>query len=213
MSWLIAFAYVLALALLGLGLASGSDARLARLLGSARPPQASRRISEALRRIGTPVRHRARLNRELAETRAAVPDLFDLLAVSVTAGLSPRLALERAPDVLDGALGDVLLTVRRDVGLGSPWHEALEDAAASAGTAELRHLAVTLRRAERLGAPLGERLRELASQVRKERRAQREERARRAPVQMLFPLVFLILPAFVVAAVVPALIVATRDIV
>jgi hypothetical protein len=30
---------------------------------------------------------------------------------------------------------------------------------------------------------------------------------------MLFPLVFLILPAFVLAAVVPALIVATRDIV
>lgn len=213
MSWLIAFAYVLALALLGLGLAGRADARLTRLLGSVGPPQTSRRISEALRRIGAAARHRVRLGRELTGTRAAVPDLLDLLAVSVTAGLSPRLALERAPDLLDGALGEVLLTVRRDVALGSSWHVALEDAATSAGVAELRRLAITLRRAERLGAPLAERLRELASQVRNERRAQREERARRAPVQMLFPLVFLILPAFVVAAVVPALIVATRDIV
>jgi tight adherence protein C len=88
----------------------------------------------------------------------------------------------------------------------------LEGAAESAGVPELRRLAVTLRRADRLGSPVAERLRDLAADVRAERRAQREERARRAPVRMLFPLVFLILPAFVLSAVVPALIVATRDI-
>jgi tight adherence protein C len=142
-----------------------------------------------------------------------VPDLFDLLAVSVTAGLSPRLALERAPDVLSGRLGEALAAVRRDVSLGSPWHVALATAGTAAGVTELRRLAGTLHRAERLGSPIAERLKDLATEVRGERRAHREERARRAPVQMLFPLVFLILPAFVMAAVVPALIVATRDIV
>jgi tight adherence protein C len=74
---------------------------------------------------------------------------------------------------------------------------------------ELRRLAVTLERSERLGTPVAGRLRDLAREVRAERAVRREERARRAPVAMLFPLVFLILPAFVVAAVVPALLVAT----
>jgi tight adherence protein C len=140
-----------------------------------------------------------------------MPDLFDLLAVSVTAGLSPRLALERAPDVISGHLGETLDGVGQDVSLGTPWHVALQAAADRSGASELRRLAVTLHRAERLGSPIVDRLRDLAAEVRSERRARREERARRAPVQMLFPLVFLILPAFVLAAVVPALLVATSD--
>ncbi|MGH2711909.1 MAG: type II secretion system F family protein [Actinomycetota bacterium] len=142
---------------------------------------------------------------------AAVPDLLDVLAVSVTAGLSPRLALDRFPGGLPAPLAETLSSVRHDASLGKTWHQALEQA--SPQFPELRRLANTLRRAERLGSPIAERLRDLASEVRAERRARREERARRAPVQMLFPLVFLILPAFVLAAVVPALLVATRDLI
>jgi tight adherence protein C len=82
--------------------------------------------------------------------------------------------------------------------------------AARTGLPELLRLAVTLERSERLGTPVAGRLRDLAREVRADRAARSEERARRAPVAMLFPLVFLILPAFVIAAVVPALLVATR---
>jgi tight adherence protein C len=131
----------------------------------------------------------------------------------VSAGLSPRLALERAPDVFPSPLAEVLAAVRRDVALGTPWRLALEAEADRTGIVELRRLARTMHTAERLGSPIAERLKDLASQVRSERRARREERARRAPIQMLFPLVFLILPAFVLAAVVPALLVATQDLV
>jgi hypothetical protein len=63
--------------------------------------------------------------------------------------------------------------------------------------AEVRQLAVTLERSDRLGTPVALHLRALAREVRAERRAAEAERARRAPVLMLFPLVFLILPAFV----------------
>ena len=140
----------------------------------------------------------------------AVPELLDVLAVSVSAGLSPRLALDRAPEVVGGELGDALRRARDEVALGSPWRTELRRTAVMIDSPELRRLAVTLERSERLGTPLGERLQSLASEVRDERRARREERARRAPIQMLFPLVLLILPAFVVAAVVPAVISATR---
>lgn len=141
-----------------------------------------------------------------------VPDLLDLVAISVTAGLTPRLALDRATEALRGPLAQELLAARRDVDLGASWRAALRSASARLGLRDLRRLAVTLERSERLGTPVADRLRDLATEVRAERRAAQEERARRAPVAMLFPLVFLILPAFILAAVVPAVLVAMRDI-
>jgi tight adherence protein C len=137
---------------------------------------------------------------------------MDLLAIAVTAGLTPRLALDRASDVLAPPLGDELRHARREVDLGSPWRGALQDMARRTGLDEIRRLAVTLDRSERLGVPVAEHVRALAREVRGEREVLEEERARRAPVLMLFPLVFLILPAFVLAAVVPAVLVATRGI-
>lgn len=150
---------------------------------------------------------RAALLRARAE--ASVADLLDLVAVSVSAGLTPRIALERAPEALGGPLGGEVSRARDAVTLGSPWRVVLRRVAERTSLSELRRLAVVLERSERLGTPVAERLRSLAREVRAERAARREERARRAPVAMLFPLVFLILPAFVIAAVVPALLVAT----
>lgn len=144
--------------------------------------------------------------------RNAVPELLDLVAVSVSAGLTPRIALDRAAAVVGGPLGAELSRARAEVTLGTPWRRALRDLAQRTDLEELRRLSVTLSRSERLGSPVAERLRALAREVRAERRAEAEERARRAPVAMLFPLVFLILPAFVLAAVVPAVLVATRGI-
>ncbi|MGH2724347.1 MAG: type II secretion system F family protein [Actinomycetota bacterium] len=145
-----------------------------------------------------------------ATISAAVPDLLDLVAVSVTAGLTPRLALDRAVEALHGPLAEELSAARREVELGASWRATLRSVAGRTGLRDLRRLASTLERSERLGTPVAGRLRDLAREVRAERRAAQEERARRAPVAMLFPLVFLILPAFVLAAVVPAVLVATR---
>jgi tight adherence protein C len=142
----------------------------------------------------------------------AVPELLDVVAVCVTAGLTPRLSLERATDAVPAPLSTELVRAQRAVSLGGSWRQALRSMATRSGLAEVRQLAVALERSERLGAPVAEHLRDLARRVRAERRALEEERARRAPVLMLFPLVFLILPAFVLSAVVPAVLVATRGI-
>jgi tight adherence protein C len=206
---LIAAAFVFACGLAILGFAARSDPRIGRQLGAMddrRHPARPKR-----RALSFPGRRSRDESRE--SLRASVPDLLDVLAVSVTAGLSPHLALARAPDVIPGRLGSVLVTARHDVELGTSWRMALEHAATRCRVDELDRLARTLHRAERLGSPISERLRELAADVRSERRMLREERARRAPVQMLFPLVFLILPAFVLGAVIPALLVATRDLI
>jgi tight adherence protein C len=67
-------------------------------------------------------------------------------------------------------------------------------------------------RTERLGSSLSDALRELADEVREERRSAAAERARKAPVKMLFPLVFMILPAFLLLTVVPVLISTLRSV-
>lgn len=209
MSWGIAISLVLS-GLLFLGAVTSSvDGRMLQLLGDRSSSEPSKRPAPPWTTRLRPLFQRRATRAQLGRRSAEVPNLLDLLAISVKAGLSPRLALDRAAEVMNGPLGEVLETLRRDVALGRPWRLALQ----RTGIAELERLALTLDRAERLGTPIGERLRDLANDVRFERRLQREERARRAPVQMLFPLVFLILPAFVLSAVVPALIVATRDIV
>jgi tight adherence protein C len=153
---------------------------------------------------------RVRAGRRRAE--AAIPELLDLVAVSVTAGLTPRLALARAGRVLTGPLALELEDARRSVELGGSWSAALRRTAERLDLRDLGRLSSTLERSARLGAPVADRLRGLAQEVRAERRAREEERARRAPVTMLFPLVFLILPAFVLAAVVPTILVATHGI-
>jgi tight adherence protein C len=153
---------------------------------------------------------RTRTDRARAE--ATIPELLDLVAVSVTAGLTPRLALDRAGRVLSGPLAAELEGARRAVELGESWAAVLRRAAQRLDLRDLRRLASSLEQSSRLGSPVAERLRGLAREVRAERRVRDEERARRAPVAMLFPLVFLILPAFVLAAVVPTILVATRGI-
>jgi tight adherence protein C len=67
-------------------------------------------------------------------------------------------------------------------------------------------------RTERLGSSLADEMSRLAADVRESRRARATERARAAPVKMLFPLVFLILPAFLLLTVVPVLLTTVRSI-
>jgi tight adherence protein C len=141
-----------------------------------------------------------------------VPAILDLVSLSVAAGLTPRLALDRVAELTQGRLAEELRRAHHEVALGMPWRRALRGVAQRHGLGDLRRLVLTLERSERLGTPVALQLRALAREVRAERRAAEAERARRAPVLMLFPLVFLILPAFVVAAVVPAVLVATRGI-
>jgi tight adherence protein C len=144
----------------------------------------------------------------LEDARGRIPDLLDRLSVAVSAGMGVRPALDLAAEGTAGRLGAELDRARREVTLGRSWREALRAAGERSGLRELVRLATTLERSARLGDPVAARLRALARDVRHERRAAAEERARRAPVLMLFPLVFLILPAFVLAAVVPAVLVA-----
>ena len=138
--------------------------------------------------------------------------MLDLLAAGSSAGLSAELALRRAASALRGPLGADLDALFREVDLGVRWREALSRYARDSGSRDLRRSMAVLERTEKLGSSLQEATRDLADSVRQARRAAVVERARTAPIKMLFPLVFLILPAFLLLTVVPVLLTTIRSI-
>jgi Flp pilus assembly protein TadB len=148
-------------------------------------------------------------------TRAAdreIPVLLDLLAVATSAGLPPQLAFRRAVEGAEGPLADALREVVDATDLGGRWRDELKAAGDRLELADLRRLIGALTRTEAVGSSLSEEVSRLAADVREVRRATAAQRARTAPVRMLFPLVFLVLPAFLLLTVVPVLLTTVRSI-
>jgi tight adherence protein C len=143
---------------------------------------------------------------------AELPQLLDLLAAGSAAGLSAVAGLRRSVSALRGPLGEELSVTLDAVDLGARWRSELADVAERVAVPDLRRVVAVLIRSETLGASLTEAMKELAVDVRAARRANLAERARTAPVKMLFPLVFLILPAFLLMTVVPVLLTTVRSI-
>jgi tight adherence protein C len=71
-------------------------------------------------------------------------------------------------------------------------------------TPSLRTFVRSVIQGEQLGVSTGQIMRNLAGEMRKTRRAKAEERAQKAPIKMLFPLVFLIFPAMFIVLLGPA---------
>jgi len=143
---------------------------------------------------------------------AEIPQLLDLLAAGSAAGLSAVVGLQRSVSVLRGPLGAELRASLDAVDLGARWREELAAVTERLALPDLRRTVAVLTRTETLGTSLTEATRELAADVRGSRRAAVAERARAAPVKMLFPLVFLVLPAFLLLTVVPVLLTTVESI-
>ena len=151
------------------------------------------------------------MRRRLAAADREVPVLLDLLAVATSAGLPAQLAFRRAVEAAEGPLAEELRAVLNATDLGGRWRDQLGTVSDRLDLPDLRRLVATLARSETLGSPLSEELARLARDVREGRRAKVTERARAAPVKMLFPLVFLVLPAFLLLTVVPVLVTTVRS--
>jgi len=151
---------------------------------------------------------RARRRREAIQ--ASLPNVLDLLAVSIEAGLSLDAAVARVADHTDGPLADELAALLADIRVGESRDAALERLAERVEAPEVTAFARAVGRAERLGVSLGKTLRLQAQEARVRRQAAAEERAARAPVKMLFPTILFIFPALFVVVLGPALLTLTR---
>lgn len=154
---------------------------------------------------------RSARRRRLAASRE-VPLFLDLLAVTTSAGLPPQFAVRIAAEPLHGPLGDELRGAVGRVDLGRRWRDEMAASANRLALSDLGRAIGLLLRTQRLGTSLADEMSRLAADVREGARMRAIERARTAPVKMLFPLVFLILPAFLLLTVVPVLLTTVRSI-
>jgi len=150
----------------------------------------------------TIVRNRSR--RRLEQIDYELPELIDLLVVTVEAGLGFNGSMQIAAERLDGALGDEMRLTLQEQSMGLSTDEAMRNLLARAETPAMRSFVRSIVQGETLGVSIGDILRNLAIEMRKRRRASAEERAQKAPIKILFPLIFLIFPAMFVILLAPA---------
>jgi tight adherence protein C len=134
-----------------------------------------------------------------------LPELIDLLVVTVEAGLGFNGSLRVAAERFHGPLRDELRLTLQEQRLGLPTSTALTNLLDRCETPSMRSFVRSVLQGENLGVSIGQIMRNLGVEMRKRRRQYAEERAQKAPVKMLFPLIFLLLPALFIVLLFPAL--------
>lgn len=133
------------------------------------------------------------------QIRRDLPVVIDLLNLCVGAGLDFMLAVNRVVrDFRKCPLTDELSEVWRETQMGVSRREALQHLSRRVGMVELSSFVRTLLQADRMGSPMNEALRIQAEEIRMRRFLMAEEMALKAPIKLLFPLFFFILPAVLV---------------
>lgn len=136
----------------------------------------------------------------------ALPDVLDLLTVSVKAGLGFDSALQRVTEKLKGPLPVELGKVLHEIKVGVLRKDALRSLADRTGVAELHGFVGTIIQADQLGVSISNVLQLQSESLRERRRQSAEEQAIKAPVKMLFPLILFIFPTLFVVLLGPAVI-------
>jgi tight adherence protein C len=137
--------------------------------------------------------------------RKGLPDALDMMTTSVEAGLSLDAAMVRVAEFHRGPFQDELLRALQDMSLGKSRRDALEEICDRLNVPEVITFIQTINQAEVTGAPIGRVLRVQAEQVRIGRRQAAEAQAQRAPLLMIFPLVFFIFPSIFIVLLAPAI--------
>jgi tight adherence protein C len=151
---------------------------------------------------------RNRIKVRQREITHALPDVLDLLMVCVEAGMGLDAAVARVAEQPEGRhspLHQEMLRMHLEVRAGRPRAEALRALGERTGVDEIKSMVSAFIQTERLGTPLGKTLRVHADSSRVQRRHRAEERAHLAPLKMLFPTVFFLMPAFFLVTLAPSL--------
>ena len=155
------------------------------------------------------------LNRKTKERHHKIdrelPELIDLLVVTVEAGIGFNGSLRLAAQELGGPLAQELRLTLQEQSMGLSTTEALDNLSYRVDAPGVKSFVRAISQGETLGVSISQILRNLADEMRKKRKATAEELAQKAPIKMLFPLIFLIFPAMFVVLLLPALLAISKS--
>ena len=132
-------------------------------------------------------------NRQLG-IQNQMPNIMDVLSVSIEAGLGFDAALLKVIDHFDGPLVEELALVYREIQMGMPRRDALTALSQRSRVTELQTFASAVIQSEQFGTPIKNVLRNQAQQIRVSRRQQAQEKGMKAPIKMMLPMVLFIFP-------------------
>lgn len=138
--------------------------------------------------------------------KRALPDILDLLVISVEAGLGFDSALARIVKHSRGPLADEFAHVLYEIQVGVTRRDAFRNLASRTAVDELRTFSHAISQADIFGVSVGKVLRTQATELRTIRRQKAEELAQKIGVKIVFPLILCIFPAIFVVILGPAVI-------
>ncbi|MFZ0250785.1 MAG: type II secretion system F family protein [Acidimicrobiales bacterium] len=142
------------------------------------------------------LRHRIKARKE--QVTNDLPDLLDLMCISVAAGLGLEQAMQVSCARFESPVCHELRLTLREMELGLSRHDALENMKLRTDIDDLVTFAVVLSQADALGLPIGRVLQAQADEMRDKRRQRAREKAAKVPVKILFPLALCFLPAIMI---------------
>jgi tight adherence protein C len=147
----------------------------------------------------------SRAQRRMDEIDRDLPELIDLLLATIEAGLGFAGSLQLVADRFAGPLGQELRLTLHEQSMGLSTERALANLQHRCDTPSVRAFVRAISQGEALGVSIGAMMRNLAAETRKRRRQAANEKVQKAPVKMLFPLVFMIFPALLIVLLYPAI--------
>src|SRR5260370_14690347 len=139
-----------------------------------------------------------------AEIQKGLPDAMDLLVIAVDAGLRFDAALARVTDKYKNALSEQFAKVLREVSLGRPRLEAMDEMGRSSGVEDLHNFIQAVIQSEQFGTCIGKILRIHADELRRKRRQRAQEEAAHATLTMMLPMGGCIFPTMWIELLGPA---------
>ena len=146
---------------------------------------------------------RFRIKKRREQVTNDLPDLLDLMTISVAAGLGLEQAMQVSCARFESPVCHELRLTLREMELGLSRHDALENMKLRTDIDDLVTFAVVLSQADALGLPIGRVLQAQADEMRDKRRQRAREKAAKVPVKILFPLALCFLPAILIVVLGP----------
>jgi len=141
------------------------------------------------------------------QLEAVLPNALDVVAISMEAGLGLDRALEQLVRHQEGPLTLVVARALREIELGRPRADALNDMAEATGVEDFAALVRSIVHAERTGVPIARTIAAHSAQMRVKRRLQIRADAARASLKILLPTVGCVFPTLWLILLGPALLV------
>jgi tight adherence protein C len=153
---------------------------------------------------------KSKVDARRAEIQRALPDAMDLMVIAVDAGLSFDAALTRVAEKYRNALSFEFAKMLREVSLGRPRAEAMDDMGRHSGVDDLHNFIQAVIQSEQFGTGISKILRIQSDEMRRRRRQRAQEKAAQATLKMLLPMVGCIFPVIWIVLLGPAALVLTN---